>query len=1064
MSKLTWLHLSDWHQKDEKFDRKVVRNALIADIKNRSAIHAGLEKIDFIVFSGDLAWKGKKSQLQEAEKNFLAPVRAAAGVDKDRLFMVPGNHDLDRELFDMLPAALTKPLKDEAVKEWLDNGKKRQKVLEPFEAYAEFAEAYGGNFSLYAGSTRFDAGERKVALVGLNSALMCGRDTENPDYGKLVLGEPQVYDALKTLEGADLRIVVMHHPFNWLTIGDIDNVEGRLREGADFILAGHQHRGCVSVEQRNGENCIVIHAGAAYVRRDKNNSYNFVHIDAAENCTVFLRCWSEKIKKWRQDVDASEVGFLSFPLGKSAPSPTGPVGHVGHVRTETSRKDTAVAGKERPAGFKYNLKNPVFNVPYLAKGAGMVGREEVLQKVRAQLSAGKRTAIGHTAAFQGLGGLGKTQLAVEYAYRFRSQYAGGVIWIQADADIEPQLIRLAKEAKWIAPETEHAVILQVATRRLNESSDCLVVFDNVESLEEIKPYFPGAGARPHLLLTSRTPQPGFQPVAMALLDGKLSLELLLKESGRERGTLPADELEAAQEIADLLSGLPLAIEIAGAYLNYVPGCSFANYRAMMDTNLKEAMKGDFYAGFTGHESNLNVTLQVSKGLSEKAPLLEEILDILAWSGNTFMGISLLAAIMEKEEGELYHSLGMGVSLHLLQKDPETDRYDIHRLLRSVRREQAPISGMKDWVSTVCSRLGDWFEGIKNEFTRLPVFEAEIDHLQVWLRHVEPYGTNESARLTWLQAYPPYHWGKYREIQKQVQAAFSIMAGTGNPDKKLEANILNDLGFTHNVLGNYTKALEYHQQALNIRREIFGEKHVDTANSLNSVGSTYASLGNKEDALKYQEQALKIRSELFGEMHFYTAFSIDHVGNAYGHLGNHKEALKYEEQALKIRRELFGETHPDTATSLDNVGTTYGNLGNYKEALKHHEQALDIRRKLFGEMHPDTATSIDSIAATYFNIKNLKKALDYFKMALTIRLQVLGDQHPNTAVSVNNVVVCLIELTKFREASELLEEHLAKLSKDHPKYAFLSDLKKRIPQIIIEKPKSAFPSKKKKKKK
>ncbi|MCP4217961.1 MAG: hypothetical protein GY765_25180, partial [bacterium] len=698
MSKLTWLHLSDWHQKDEIFDRKVVRDALIADIKERRTIHPGLEKIDFIVFSGDLAWKGKKSQLEEAEKNFLAPVLDAAGLEKDRLFMVPGNHDLDRDLFEMLPAALTKPLTDEDVKEWLGNDKKRPKVLEPFEAYAEFVKAYGGgNFSPYASCTRFKAGGREVGLMGLNSSWMCGRD-KNSDYGKLIIGEPQVYDSLKTLEGADLRIVVMHHPFNWLTLADSDNVEGRIREGADFILAGHQHRECVSVEKRNRENCIVIHAGAAYVRRDKANGYNFVHIDDTENCTVFLRCWSEKIKKWREDVDASTGGMFSFPLSKSAPSSTEP------VPKETSPEDisphkTTPAVKERPvpAGHKYNLKNPAFNVPYSEKGAGMVGREEVLQKVHDQLSAGKRTAIGHTAAFQGLGGLGKTQLAVEFAHRFRSQYSGGVIWIQADADIDAQLIRLAKEAQWIAPETEHAVILQVAKRHLNEITDCLVVFDNVESREDIEPYLPKAEATTHLLLTSRTPQRGFQPIDIDLLDETLSLELLLKESRRERETLAADELEAAQKIAVSFAGLPLAIEIAGAYLSHIPACSFANYQAMMDTNLKAAMNGDFFDGFTRHESNLFVTLQVSRGLLEKAPLLEDILDILAWSGNTFMGISLLAAILDKKEGELYHALGLGVTLHLLQKAPEADRYDIHRLVRSVRREKSPISEREDWV-------------------------------------------------------------------------------------------------------------------------------------------------------------------------------------------------------------------------------------------------------------------------------------------------------------------------------------------------------------------------------
>lgn len=110
MASLTWLHLSDWHQqvqKDGAFDRQVVRNALINDIKERHKIHTDLAKVDFIVFSGDVAFSGKVNEYQAAVTHFFEPVLAAAGLDKGRLFIVPGNHDLDRDDFE-LPAGTSK--------------------------------------------------------------------------------------------------------------------------------------------------------------------------------------------------------------------------------------------------------------------------------------------------------------------------------------------------------------------------------------------------------------------------------------------------------------------------------------------------------------------------------------------------------------------------------------------------------------------------------------------------------------------------------------------------------------------------------------------------------------------------------------------------------------------------------------------------------------------------------------------------------------------------------------------------------------------------------------------
>src|ERR1041384_4590532 len=106
-------------------------------------------------------------------------------------------------------------------------------------------------------------------------------------------------------------------------------------------------------------------------------------------------------------------------------------------------------------------------------------------RVRKQLTSGRRTFIGQTAAFQGLGGLGKTQLAVEYAYRFKDEYPNGVIWLNADQDIEAQLTDLAEKAYWIAPESEHKYKFEVARHRLRTYSDCLILFDNLEDQQAI---------------------------------------------------------------------------------------------------------------------------------------------------------------------------------------------------------------------------------------------------------------------------------------------------------------------------------------------------------------------------------------------------------------------------------------------------------------------------------------------------------------------------------------------------------------------------------------------------
>ncbi len=179
MSGITWIHLSDWHQGGPDFDRQVVLDALIKDLLERNSIDPILEQVDFVVFSGDLAYNGESDEYETARRELLDPVLEVVGMKADRLFIVPGNHDLSREcIYEMLPSQLQETLNsDELVQKWLTDDRKRARVLEPFEAYREFVSGYTGQKSPdYASILRLNAGNRQIALLGLNSAWMCARN------------------------------------------------------------------------------------------------------------------------------------------------------------------------------------------------------------------------------------------------------------------------------------------------------------------------------------------------------------------------------------------------------------------------------------------------------------------------------------------------------------------------------------------------------------------------------------------------------------------------------------------------------------------------------------------------------------------------------------------------------------------------------------------------------------------------------------------------------------------------------------------------------------------------
>lgn len=688
----------------------------------------------------------------------------------------------------------------------------------------------------------------------------------------------------------------------------------------------------------------------------------------------------------------------------------------------------------------YDPRNPPFHIPFRQKGDQVIGREQALQQVREVLTQGRPTAIGQAVAFRGLGGLGKTQLAVEYAYRFKDAYPNGVIWLNADQDIDSQLIDLAEKARWIAPLSEHKIKLDVARQRLRSYSDCLIIFDNVEHEDALTPYLPEPQANPHILVTSRVDLPSFTPVPLETLDSKLSLSLLIQEAGRA----PADDEEsiAAQGIADDLSGLPLALELAGAYLRHRPSVGWIKYRTLLNQNLKAALPSKL-ASFTRHDADLYATLKVGEEVLAEEPRLGDILNVLTWSGTAPMGLELLCALLAEENPtELAGALTLGVELRLLQKTPTGESYAIHRLVGEVRRGESPLAGRESWIVEICCRIGDWFQEHCNEYTKLLRFEAEIDHLKAWQAHSLIHAPSQTPRLTWLQAYPPHQQGRYRDALVTVEQALGLLRKQNSIDRELEAHLLNDLAAIQSALGNYRGALKQNEEALLIRRELFGDTHADTAMSLSNLAANHYHLNNPKYALVLETQTLAIRRKLFGEQNAHIARSLSNTATYHETLGKRRLALQLAEQALAIRLELFGEHHPDTAASLIIVAQFHYLLGKPKLALELARQVLAIQHALLGEHHPDVAFTMSYIALFSCHI-DPTSASSMMKQALNILKETRGKHHNYTLQTASNLSSTLEGMDHRAEALAVLNEYLTGLSNDNPHHTQLRDQRQQL---------------------
>lgn len=294
--KLTWLHLSDLHLRaGDPYDQTVVLASLLSDIAK--VVDSKKLRVDMVFLTGDLAFSGRSDEYAIVHE-FLLRLSTAANVPLERLFCVPGNHDVDRSrITHFLGNAARSLTSRDLVSQLIGSPKEISLFTDRHLPYYEFLKstfpwAVALQHSDLSYTENLEINGTRVAVIGLNSAWAAGSDS---DKGAILLGERQVREALGKVKAPDLVIALMHHPFSYLTDFDAHDVQGLLNARCDFLLHGHLHAlGVVNVASPDSE---VFHlaAGATYQGRSELLSYNILEADlAAGRFQVFIRRYADQ--------------------------------------------------------------------------------------------------------------------------------------------------------------------------------------------------------------------------------------------------------------------------------------------------------------------------------------------------------------------------------------------------------------------------------------------------------------------------------------------------------------------------------------------------------------------------------------------------------------------------------------------------------------------------------------------------------------------------------------------------------------------------------------------------
>jgi tetratricopeptide (TPR) repeat protein/nucleoside phosphorylase len=567
---------------------------------------------------------------------------------------------------------------------------------------------------------------------------------------------------------------------------------------------------------------------------------------------------------------------------------------------------------------------PINNLP--DRNFNFAGRDSEMEQVDATLKSGRRAVL------TGSGGYGKTQIALEYAYRHLQDYQY-IWWVNAESELVLQnsYREFAVESGLgSALEIEFDQVERYMAHWFASNTNWLLIFDNTEDVQELGRYLPGGTAAGQVLITTKNTQQANLGVEITadvftLKDSSKFLAARLKGSG------VAFDADEADRLSDQLGHLPLALEQAAAYIIRLNYDSIADYSELFERTGVGLFEG------SPDEKTVLTTWKISFD-QIKSTAARQLFYICAYLAPDDIPLQLLidgrealpeelAVVLGSTEAE-QNNLILELSRYSLITPQHTSRgsmLSIHRLTQQVVRRE--LAAEPEWLKSTIQVTSAGFKYEIGSTETAATFREQLPHALAVAGHADSAFTGEDLR----------RW--------------------------LITSLFNNAGYGLFALGDYPQALEWFGKALAVREEVLGTEHPDTATTYNNIGGVYHDQSSYAEALEWYGKALAVFEAVLGTEHPDTATTYNNIGGVYLDQSDYAEALEWFGKALAVRDEVLGTGHPDTATTYNNIAAVYHAQGDYAEALEWYGKALSVFEAVLGPDHPRTRLARNNIDLT-----------------------------------------------------------------------------------------------------
>jgi tetratricopeptide (TPR) repeat protein len=599
---------------------------------------------------------------------------------------------------------------------------------------------------------------------------------------------------------------------------------------------------------------------------------------------------------------------------------------------------------------------------------------------------------------QGLGGVGKTALALKLAEQLKPDYPDAQFYLDLKGVTQPlsprdamaYVIRAYHPTAQL-PEKEQE--LAAIYRSVLEGKRALLLMDNARDAQQAAPLIPPSGCL--LLVTSRKhfTLPGLFEKNLDKLPPADARDLLLRIAPR----LKKEKTEQVDELARLCGYLPLALRAVASALQGKKNIDPTDYAKRL-ADARQRLK----------LTETDAALQSSYDLLSADR--QQKFRFLSVFPDTF-DLAAAAAVWELPLENAQDAVSELLTYSLVEFDEITKRYSLHdlvrlfagQLLNADERYSAQKRHAGHYLEVMRGADALYKKGGESVTQGLALFDLEVTNIRVGHDWVVAHQQDDNSTAEWCWRYPHagvFCLGLRQHPGERIRWLEPALAAARRLKRRdWEGVALGNLGIACGKLGEYRRAIEYHEQDLRIAREI-GD-HQGEGNALGNLGLAYDSLGEYRRAIEYQEQRLKIAREIGDRQG--EGQTLGNLGLAYFSLTEYRRAIEYHEQDLRIAREIGDRLGEGNA--LGNLGLAYESLGEYHRAIEYHEQALIID-KVLGD-HRGEGQDLGNLGNASYSLGEYRRAIEYHDQSLQIA-RVIGDR-PGEANALFNSALALAQL-------------------------------------------------------